>query len=453
MKPNEDITQQESTLNIQEPTAAEVEVKVEVEAEAAPVPVPAETPAEDTIENLLLEIKSKIEELQKDEQYLMLCEKINRNICFVEDAKEEISVVEHKISWANKYVKTFAEDFLEAFSSTGWFDRAYDAVCLYDRANDSAEALNWCNSVKEAVEVTINDTDNEQPKLKVHINRRVPNSVFTLSLKTPYLRIKENEFSEIGQIVSVQSKMFYSWLKNIENLSLSLRNNWVDLEFPALKKDTYSEDLEFNLEKASQTSLSQYVESYIDANAPECEDKSFYLDIIDRINSFNEHLADIDSFYEKQHEHNSATVKYLTETLLADYYVKGLEPIYGIYDNIKIAADSLKSKYGECKETEKWCSLLATLELLIENFLEHQNVFPSPELIVDESNINNTDFVINDQELDFFSFAKIATATEAPRKELIDYVASIRNYGFWCIDRKDSRGYRILRETVVSVYN
>ena len=51
MKPNEDITQQESTLNIQEPTAAEVEVKVEVEAEAAPVPVPAETPAEDTIEN------------------------------------------------------------------------------------------------------------------------------------------------------------------------------------------------------------------------------------------------------------------------------------------------------------------------------------------------------------------------------------------------------------------
>ena len=53
MKPNEDITQQESTLNIQEPTAAEVEVKVEVEAEAAPVPVPAETPAEDTIEVLL----------------------------------------------------------------------------------------------------------------------------------------------------------------------------------------------------------------------------------------------------------------------------------------------------------------------------------------------------------------------------------------------------------------
>ena len=439
MEPNEDITQQEMALN-------EKDQDLTIDESTL-------TPSEGPIEKLRLEINNKVEQLQASEQYQMLCEKINRNLTLIDNAKEPIGAVALTISHANKYVKEFADDFLKAFTSTGWFERNYDAVCLYDRAHDSSESLNWCNSVKEALEATIDDAAKESPKLKVQINKRVQNTVFTLSIKTPYLRIKESEFSEIAPTVSVQSKMFYSWLKNIESLSLTLRNYWLDLVFYSLKDDTYSDNFGFNLEKATQTSLSQYVESYIDENFSESENESFYTDIIDRINSFTDNIAEIESFHEEQFEKNAAMVKYLTETLLMDYYVKGLEPIYGIYDNIKMAVNSIKSKYDQCEQCDKWCSLLRSLELIIENYLSLQDISPSPELIVDRSNINDTDFVINGKQIDFFGFAKIASGTDAPSSELIDFVASIRNYGFWRIDEKDSRGYTILRETVVSVYN
>ena len=68
-----------------------------------------------------------------------------------------------------------------------------------------------------------------------------------------------------------------------------------------------------------------------------------------------------------------------------------------------------------------------------------------------KSHIDNSVFEINNKPIDFFGFAKIAAPTDAPSENLKDFVASIRNYGFYHIDSDDN--VKIIRETVVSVYN
>jgi hypothetical protein len=77
----------------------------------------------------------------------------------------------------------------------------------------------------------------------------VANSVFTLSTKTPYLRLKEDSFKELMPFISIQSRLFYSWLKNIESLSLLIRDHWLELEFPNLKRETYYTSNSFTLSK------------------------------------------------------------------------------------------------------------------------------------------------------------------------------------------------------------
>lgn len=471
MKSKEDITQQdpisdnqgltseeciESTvvvnniekINKESETIAEISASVSINSSMNEC---ENTNDELPIDSIRIEIDRKISELEANDQYIALRNTISSNNKLIKEHQKRIIAVKNAIMYANKYIKDLSDKILEVLAATDWFDRYYDAVCLYDRAHDTSEALEWSEAMKDSIDASINDIEKTSPKIKVLLNRRVANSVFTLSIKTPYLRLKEDSFCEIKPYISIQSKLFYSWLKNIESLSLLLRNHWLELEFPCLKKESYYTIGELNLEKALEEPLLQYIETYIEGNITSDNARSLYESILNEIESFIENIAKIETFHKSQYEENERVIKYLTERLLNDYYKKELEPIYGIYDGIQLSKDAIVTKFGESEERESWCTLLDSLSDTIISFLSNQNINLSPKLVVGESHIDNSVFEINNKPIDFFGFAKIAASTSAPCDDLKDFVASIRNYGFYHIDSDDN--IKIIRETVVSVYN
>ena len=471
MKSNKDIQEQDASLNNQglvsdvpvetsvltneiEETSEENETIVEISASVAYNSIKDDVGSNNddlTIDKLRLKIECKLKEIEASKQYISLCSILYKNNSLITEGEKRIFAIRRKIQYANKYIKDLSDNFLNVLTATGWFDKYYDAVCLFDRAHDSEESMEWCEAMKDSLATSIDDAKKEAPKIKVLINRYIANSVFTLSVKTPYLRLKESSLNDIMPFISIQSKLFYSWLKNIESLSLLLRNYWLELEFPSLKRDFYFENKDLNFEKAVGTTLLDYVNIYIDEKSNQGIDNSFFELIINEVDTFIEKMEDITSFYENQYEQNKKRIEYLTETLLNDYYKKDLEPIYGIYDGIMLSIDSLLSKFGKSEEREKWCSLLEGLSDVIIKFLSNQNINLSPKLTIGKSHIDNSKFEINNNPIDFFSFAKIATPTDASSEELKDCIASIRNYGFYHIDSDDN--IKIIRETVVSVYN
>lgn len=471
MKSKDDIIQKESTLSNQdlnnevptEPTIVadgpietneESNVVVEISASVSNKITLSEednTDEELSIDDIRLEIDRKISELETNEQYISLRNIISSNNKLLKESTKRIVEVKNTFRYANKYVKELSDKFQEVLSATGWFERYYDAVCLFDRANDSNESLEWSEAMKDSLEASITDIEKTDYKIKVLLNRRVANSVFTLSTKTPYLRLKEDSFKELMPFISIQSRLFYSWLKNIESLSLLLRNHWLELEFPNIKRETYYTSDSFNLEKVLDVPLSQYIETYIESNITNENAHSFYALIFDQIESFIENITEIESFHKNQYEENEKIIKNLTERLLCDYYKKELEPIYGIYDGIQLSKDSIAAKYSDSCERQSWFALLDSLSDTIISFLSNQNINLSPKLVIGKSHIDNSVFEINNKPIDFFGFAKIAAPTDAPSEDLKDYVASIRNYGFYHIDSDDN--ITIIRETVVSVYN
>ena len=471
MKSKDDIIQEESTLinqdlNSEVPTDStivadgsietneESEVVVEISASVSNKITMSEEDNTDeglSIDEIRLEIDRKISELENNEQYISLRNIISSNNKLLKESKKRIVEVKNTFRYANKYVKELSDKFLEVLSATGWFERYYDAVCLFDRANDSNEALEWSEALKDSLDTSITDTEKTSPKIKVLLNRRVANSVFTLSIKTPYLRLKEDGFRELMPFISIQSKLFYSWLKNIESLSLLLRNHWLELEFPNLKRETYFARDSLDFEKVLDVPLSQYIETYIESRLTSANKRSLYGSIVNEIESFIDNMVEIESFHKNQYEENEKVIKYLTERLLCDYYKKELEPIYGIYDGIQLSKDSIVAKFSDSSERQSWCTLLDSLSDTIIGFLSNQNINLSPKLVIGKSHIDNSVFEINNKPIDFFGFAKIAAPTDAPSENLKDFVASIRNYGFYHIDSDDN--VKIIRETVVSVYN
>lgn len=396
------------------------------------------------------EIVKKLHAIESSDQYVVLRKLIDRNSSLLTNSQHRIVSVKQSIQYANKYIKELSDNFFKVLLDTGWFDKYYDAVCLFNKAHESKEAMEWCVAMKESLEISIAERD--AYKIRALLNKRVVNAIFTLSIKTPYLRISEGAFNDIAPFVSVQSRMFYSWLKNIETLSLLLRNLWLELEYPSINMNTYYNNSYLQLEETS-TALSSYVKTYMEETIIPDNNYLAHLEKIkNEVEKFENNIENIIEYYENLYEQNEVRVKYLTNDLLNDYYKKDLEHIYSIYDYIQLSIDSLQAKVEECEEREKWCTLLKNLSEVIIEFLSIQNINLSPELVIGKSHIENTKFeTINNQEIDFFSFAKITSATEAPREELKDCVASISNYGFYYIDSDNN--IKIIRETKVSVYN
>ena len=404
-----------------------------------------------SIEELRNEITAKIEQLEANDMYKSLLDVIARNSQLRADALAKIEVVRDRIVYANQYIKKFTDKFLKELLKDDWFDKYYDAVCLFERAHDSSESMEWCEAMRDVLDESVNDNEKSMPRIRVQLNRRVPNSVFTLSVKTPYLRLKNDLFNEIKVDAVNQSKSFYTWLKNIENLSMVLHNYWLELHTSSLERCTCLKCEGLNLETVLTIPLPEYVASYIDENVVDSNDKVFYNSISNDIDLFVEKLDEVEAYHSKQYEENVALVKSLTEKLLNDYYTKDLEAVYRIYDEIRLSVDLLVAKYGESKEAKEWCRLLKSLNEVIEEFLKLQNVYRTPELVIGESHIDESVFEIENKPYDFFSFAKVASATEAPSPELVERVASVSKYGFYLKDSNDN--IRIIRETVVSVYN
>lgn len=405
-----------------------------------------------SVKELLKEIDNKLGIIEASEQYIFLRDAITRNNKLINDCQNRIISVKKCIQYANKYIKDLSDSFLNVIISTEWFDKYYDAVCLFDKAHDSNEAMEWCEAMKDSLDTSIADKDSL--KIRVLLNRRMANAVFTLSVKTPYLRLKSEMFNDIRSFISIQSRLFYGWLKNIESISLLLRNYWLDLEFQSLRTETYNKnsDLCFQLGNINGASLSSVVKEYINEKLVQDGDCPSIKLIIKEVDEFENNIDNMLSFYDNQYEQNESRIKYLTDTLLNDYYRKDLEPIYVMYDGIQLSIDSLLAKYEECEEREKWCTMLRNLAEIIVKFLSNQNINLSPELVVGKTHYENDTFeIIKGQKVKFFDFGRIASGTEAPREDLKERVASIRNYGFYRIDSDDN--IKIIRETVVSVYN
>lgn len=399
--------------------------------------------------NIPEEILKKLDAIESSDQYVVLRKLIDRNSSLLTNSQHRLVSVKQSIQYANKYIKELSDNFLKVLLDTGWFEKYFDAVCLFNKAHESKEAMEWCVAMKESLETSI--TEQEAYKIKVLLSKRFVNVVFTLSTKTPYLRISEGVFNDIAPFVSVQSRTFYSWLKNIETLSLLLRNLWLELEYPSVNVNKYCSDGCLQLEEAN-TGLVSYIKTYLEETIIPENDCLAREKIRNEVEEFENNIGNIIEYYENQYEQNEVRIKYLTNDLLNDYYKKDLEHIYGIYDGIQLSISALQTKFEECEERERWGALLKNLSEVIIKFLSIQNINLSPELVIGKSHIENSKFVtINNQEIDFFSFAKITSATEAPREELKDCVASISNYGFYYIDSDNN--IKIIRETKVSVYN
>ena len=404
-----------------------------------------------SIEELRNEIASQIAQLEANDMYKSLLDVIARNSQLRAEALAKIEAVRDRIVYANQYIKKFTDKFIKELLKDDWFDKYYDAVCLFERAHDSSESMEWCGAMRDVLDESVNDKEKSLPRIRVQLNRRLPNSVFTLSVKTPYLRLKNDLFKEIKVDAVNQSKSFYTWLKNIENLSMLLHNYWLELHTSSLERCTCLKCEGLNLETVLTVSLSEYVASYIDENVVDSNDKMFYNSILNDINLFIEKLDEIEAYHNKQYEENGALVKYLTDKLLNDYHTKDLEAIYRIYDEIRLSVDLMVAKYGESNEAKEWCRLLKSLNEVIEEFLNLQNIYRTPEMVIGESHIDESVFEIENTPYNFFSFAKVASATEATAPELVERVASVSKYGFYLKESNDN--IRIIRETVVSVYN
>lgn len=395
--------------------------------------------SEDSVIN---EITERISALVSTEQYKTLKAIINKTCSLQTDNQDRVVSVEQTIKYANKYVRELSEHFLKVLLDTGWFEKYYDAVCLFNNAHESKEAMEWCEALKSTFDVSISDPGSS--KIRALLNRQIVNAVFTLSVKTPYLRVKEGVFTELTPLVNIQARAFYGWLKNIEALSLRLRDLWVDIEFRTINTEPYIKNNRLLQALEKDDSLEDV------ANTLQSCDS--LLTLKQELDFFDNHIADMIDYYEALCEANDRTIKYLTDNLLNEYYKKDLESIFGIYDAIQLSIDSLKSTCEKSDETERWSSLLESLSKTIVDFLLKQHIHKCPELTVDKTHIENEKFTcINNQDVDFFAFAKIISATDAPSEDLKNRVASIRNYGFYLLD-SESR-INILRETKVSVYN
>lgn len=414
--------------------------------------ISTETISEENVseESIFGEIIEKLKEIESSDEYAILQKSIARNESLILESQSRVAEVKTNISLYNKYIKELADNFLKVLLNTGWFDKYYDAVCLFDRAHTSQEASEWCEAVKETVEESIANRDAK--KIRALLNNRIINTVFTLSTRTPYLRLIEGEFTDITPFVTIQSRSFYGWLKNIETLSLVLRNLWLELEYPSIITNTYSNNskLYLCLEESNDTLITR-VQKYVEEETHACcsDRLSCLAKIKDDIESFMKVIQDAIEYYNNIYEQNEEKIKYLTDKLLNDYYKKDLELIYGIYDGIQLSIDSLK-RLDESEERGKWYELLKKLSEVILSFLFKQNINLLPELSIDESHVEGK-YEINNQEVKFFDFAKITVGIKAPNDELIGCVASICSYGFYRIDSK--KNIKIIRETKVAVYS
>ena len=471
MNSKEEIKQQESILEVQDLTSEkqvesavmendteeineESETILEVSASVSATSLKADEGANDnelSIEELRHKIDEKLKQFESSEQYKSLHATIAEYDQLLDEGLDKIKSVEGKIIYANKYIKDFSETFLNLLLATDWFDRFYDVVCLYNKAHDSNESLEWCEALRDSLEESIMDVENKARKIRALFNGRITGGVFTLSVKTPYLRLKEGIFPEFKPIVDIQSRSFYNWLKNIENLSLTLRNYWLELRCFYLKDNRYFEDSEYHIKEILKMPISQLVTSCIDESITDCGDKSFYHSILNKIDLLIENINEIELFYKNQCEDNLDTINYLTGSLLDKYYRDELEPIYRIYDEIRQSINYLSEKFGQKEELKDWCKLLDSLAEAIKSFLLSQGIHSLPELELGISHIDDSEFEIENKTFKFFSFAKVTSGIEASREELKNRVASVSKYGFYI---KDSEGnIKIIRETTASVYN
>ncbi|MEY8611507.1 hypothetical protein AALM74_20305 [Parabacteroides segnis] len=397
------------------------------------------------------EIIEKLRNLENSKQIAELRNVFEKNNQLDEDFSEIHIKTKQRIQYANKYIKELADNFLNVLLGTGWFDKYHDAICLFDRAHQSVEAMEWCEAIKDAAETSM--IDPEAKKIRVLLNKRIPNTQFTLSTRTPYLRVAEGKFKDIASLVSVQSRSFYVWMKNIEEIALLLRDLWLEVEYaciPSLAQKGYcTNEYTLSLERGNGK-LVEITEEYLKNRR--CSELTTSLQIIKSgVEEFEEKLDGILEHYKVIYEDNVAKSEYISVGLLKDYYEKKLERIYGIYDGIQLAIDSLQTKKDKCEEIEKWCELLKNLLVEVTKFLSVQNINALPELKVGESHITNSEYKISSKNVEFFSFAKIIAAAEAPKPELIDRIASISSYGFYRLNSKGD--IVILRETKVSVYS
>lgn len=437
------------------------ETDINISAKVAPLSTQDGDDPVISIEDLRLSIVSKIQELEGNETFKSLCKTIKLNNDLFQEIRCQIGKVAiDKLKYANKCAKQFSDTFLDIIKKTEWFDSYYDAICLYGRANDSTEALEWSKALRESLDTSIEDVNKEDKKIKALLNHRLANpGTFTLSLKTPFLRIKDDLFKETRAIIVSQSSMIYTWLKKIENFTLSLKDRWLSVEFPGTKDDRYfkSNYADFNLEKiAMEESILQYVENYFEecSNYSGTADQKSLLNTLQNIEKhikeFSERLEDIHLHYSEQYEANKKVKKYLETTLLEDIYTKDLKPIYEIYDGIRLAIDYILQKYGESEDTKTWCSFLEELAETITNFLGNLNINPSPKLEAGKSHYANSEYIIGGKPVDFFTFAEVSVGVEAPTEELQGYVESIREHGFYYLEGNGN--FKIIRMSTVAVY-
>jgi len=434
---------QNISLNVSVP---DIENNVQTVDSESSVENPAQQGTDDLVAGIKEEIKERLLAIESSEQYKALQTAVDNNRSLILKAQEQIGNVKPKISLANKYVKDFSDSFLKTILNTGWFEKYYDAICLFNKANDSSESLAWCKALKESLEESISDPDKKEKKIRALFNNRMVNSVFTLSIKTPYLRIADGSFHDIEDLVKVESRTFYGWLKNIETLSLQLKNIWIELEWPELEKTFDENMIHQQLEKPGVKPTSILLD-FIEKELSSKEDQFEYLNMVkEDLDSFEKKLPEIVRYYE---EDCVRTVEHFEKDLLNNYYEKDLESIYGIYDSIQLSKESLKAKQIDSMECDSWCSFLNDLSDIIIKFLNIQGIYQSPELVIGKSHIEDK-FQIDNKEVDFYSFASTPSATDTPIEELIGRVASIRNYGFYRMSPENS--LIIVRKTKVSVY-
>ena len=197
------------------PVVAEEEEAVVAISQSVVPDIPVDecegTDAEMSVEELLGRIATKLEQLEADDTYRTLLETIANNHQLCADNLGKIEHVRGKIIEINKRIKDFSDMFSKELLKNDWFDKYYDAVCLFERAHDSNESLEWCEAMRDVLGESVNDCEKNLPKIRALLNRRVPNSVFTLSVKTPYMRLKSGIFNKIESDVVNQTKSFYPW--------------------------------------------------------------------------------------------------------------------------------------------------------------------------------------------------------------------------------------------------
>lgn len=400
-------------------------------------------------ETLFNDIMQKAREIEASEQYEELLSICSKNKSLIEALKKRIGENSTYISLVNLYHSEFSDTFINAILDTGWFDKYYDAICLFNNANESKEAREWSEAFKDVLEISINEPDSK--KIKVLLNKSIPNTTFTLSLKTPYLRIKEGRFDHLADYAINQSRSFYGYLKNIEVLSLKLKDLWIQWTWKFPHFETSSKDLQipYYLENLEEHSLSAKIENYI--YNTQCRDNQVDLkNIFDDLCAFENKLDLIIQEQQTIYEKNERVLplNYINEFLRTE-----LEPIFSIYDQVQLSRNLLCQTYydNEDNEKEEWLSLLDKLISVIESFLcGRLELYKSPDLIIGQSHIEEKYLLANNENVDYFRFADISAPIDSPAENMVGRVASISKYGFYRIESDNS--ITIIRKTGAAIY-